>query len=120
MALDNQEKIKVLENLYVQLTKRYEQRLRILDTLNSNTPGCGEVGQRGFMGFDGFPNVLHGVSCVQQMKDQIDNVEKRINLIQNPPEPLREPTDQELFDIAISDLQDYKVNIVELVQGLRK
>lgn len=120
MSLTNYEKVKVLEGIYRKLMAHRDQRQNVLDNLLSNQPGCGAIGQRGPSMFDGFVDVEHGSSCVQQMKRNIDDIEQRMHLLRNPPMPERAATDQELFDLAIRDVNHYGVNIVEIVQGLSK
>lgn len=120
MSLTRHEQIKILEGIYRQLSAQFDKRQLVLDNLHSNQPGRGAIGQRGARIFVGFLDVSHGASCVQQMKQNIEDLEQRIYLFRNPPQPERAPTDQELFDRAIGDAQKFGVNIVELVQGLGK
>lgn len=120
MALTKSEKVKVLEGIYRQLTAHRDRRQSVLDNLLSNQPNCGAIGERGISGFDGFVDVEHGASCVQQMKRNIDEIEQQIRITRNPPVPVKAMTEQQLFDRAIGDAQAYGVNIVELVQGLSK
>jgi hypothetical protein len=120
MSLTRHEQIKILEGIYTQLMAHFDQRQRVLDNLHSMQPGCGAIGQRGPSAFDGFVDVEHGASCVQQMKVNIEDVDQRIALLRNPPIPEQRMTDQQLFDRAIGDAQKYGVDIVKLVQGLHK
>lgn len=119
MALNNKQKLQALARIYLELVDICDARQEKLDRMYDNEPGCGPIGTRGGRLFDGFLDVKHGVTCVKNMQQNIKDLDARIHLKLNPPEPERiPPTDQELFDSAIGVATEFNMDISKIVGGL--